>query len=101
MLQMTIGRDGFDRWRTAACGEELVAEGEHYAEFTLLSGTGDTFFGVMRAGRDLNVAVRGARAAFNTTDGWMYHCKKGHFVHQGQEQKMVREQRWPASQPSY
>jgi hypothetical protein len=75
-----------DCWQTAVCKEEMAAKGEYYAEFTLLSGTGDTCFGVVSSG--LNPDETGlARSAFAA--GWMYHCKRGCLVHDGQDTPVV------------
>ena len=70
--------DGY--WRTALCGEAMEAEGEHYAEFTLVAtGSGLDMVGVARPTYD---PARGdANGVRNTADGWMLGCCGGRHFH--------------------
>ena len=68
-------------WRPAVCGEVLQAEGDAYAEFTLVSGD-NVMVGVVRAGVDPS-SVRGGRALCGTADAWMYYSGGGAHCHNG------------------
>jgi hypothetical protein len=76
------GSKGQDCWQSAVCKEEMTAEGVHYAEFTLLSGTGDSCFGVVKSEIDPKSSHPGFRAL---AKGWMYNCKRGCWVYHGQD----------------
>eukprot|EP01045_Picozoa_sp_COSAG04_P043650 COSAG04_NODE_14404_length_569_cov_1.204255_1_plen_94_part_10 len=62
-------------YRSAVCGEVLQAEGEAYAEFTLVS-EGGSRVGVARAGVDPSSVDGGL---WKTADGWMYVCGTGEY----------------------
>eukprot|EP01046_Picozoa_sp_COSAG06_P084297 COSAG06_NODE_31114_length_526_cov_7.531616_1_plen_164_part_10 len=68
-------------YRTALCGEAMEAEGEHYAEFTLVATKGGCMVGVARPTHD--PAVEDAEAVHKTADGWMLHCRGGYHFHAG------------------
>ena len=67
-------------YHTALCGEAMEAEGEHYAEFTLVAtGSGLDMVGVARPTYD---PARGdANGVRNTADGWMLDCDDGWHYH--------------------
>ena len=67
-------------YRTALCGEAMEAEGEHYAEFTLVATKwrNDTV-GVARPTYD--PARDGAKGVCHTADGWMLSCYSGKHYH--------------------
>jgi hypothetical protein len=68
-------------WRTALCGEAMEAEGDHYAEFTLVATKcGGDMVGVARptydpAQGDVRYGV------CSTANGWMLFCFDGKHCH--------------------
>jgi hypothetical protein len=60
----------------------MASKGVHYAEFTLLSGTGDSCFGVVNSEVDPKSSHPGFRAFLK---GWVYNCKRGCWVYNGQD----------------
>ena len=78
LAKMTQG-DGWG-YRTALCGEAMEAEGDHYAEFTLVATKdGCDMVGVARPTYD---PARGdAEGVFQTADGWMLACWSGRHYH--------------------
>jgi hypothetical protein len=67
-------------YRTALCGAAMEAEGEHYAEFTLVATTyGYGMVGVARPTYD--PARGGANGVYCTADGWMLSCCSGKHWH--------------------
>ena len=71
-----------DGWgcRTALCGEAMEAEGEHYAEFTLVAtANGYDAVGVARPTYD--PARDDAEGVCSTADGWMLSCYHGTHWH--------------------
>ena len=74
------GYGGDYSWRSAVCGEVLQAEGEAYAEFTLVSGW--LLVGVARAGADPSSVEGGL---YKTAGGWMYDCDDGYHYHNGRQ----------------
>ena len=92
MLCSIVGREGLkaqDCWQTAVAKEEMDAKGEYYAEFTLLSGTGDTCFGIVPFGLNPDETDETVRARSTFSAGWMYHCKRSCLVHGGQDTPLV------------
>ena len=78
LAQKTQG-DGWN-YRTALCGEAMEAEGEHYAEFTLVATReGYDMVGVARPTYD--PARDDAYGVHQTADGWMLHCLRGGHRH--------------------
>ena len=73
---------GDGNYRTALCGEAMEAEGEHYAEFTLVATDGGFYMvGVARPTYD--PARDDADGVFRTADGWMLDCDDGDLYHAG------------------
>ena len=72
-------KGGGGYWLPAVCGEVLQADGEAYAEFTPVSGSG-VMVGVARAGVDPSSVGNGL---YSTADGWMYVCGDGNHRHNG------------------
>eukprot|EP01046_Picozoa_sp_COSAG06_P009131 COSAG06_NODE_472_length_15317_cov_10.547312_6_plen_191_part_00 len=71
-------RDGW--YRTALCGEAMEAEGEHYAEFTLVATeSGGDLVGVARPTYD--PARDDAKGVCDTADGWVLACDDGMHYH--------------------
>eukprot|EP01046_Picozoa_sp_COSAG06_P046397 COSAG06_NODE_6567_length_2864_cov_2.863620_3_plen_215_part_00 len=67
-------------YRTALCGEAMEAEGEHYAEFTLVAAkNGCDMIGVARPTYD--PAREDADGVHGTADGWMLDCYDGVHFH--------------------
>ena len=67
-------------YRTALCGEAMEAEGEHYAEFTLVATVfGWDLVGVARPTYD--PARDDANGVCHTADGWMLYCLNGMHLH--------------------
>ena len=78
-------------WRTALYGEAMEAEGDHYAEFTLVAGL-DTV-GVARPTYD--PARDDAKGVHTTADGWMLHYNGKH-IHAGCSSKAYDGMPWNA-----
>ena len=71
---------GGSYYRTALCGEAMEAEGEHYAEFTLVATAGgNDMVGVARPTYD--PARDDADGVYKTADGWMLDCDDGYHYH--------------------
>ena len=67
-------------YRTALCGEAMEAEGDHYAEFTLVATDGGyDMVGVARPTYD--PARDDAYGVRSTADGWMLGCYDGKHYH--------------------
>jgi hypothetical protein len=69
-----------DHYRTALCGEAMEAEGDHYAEFTLVATRGGA--GMVGVARPTYDPARGdANGVHYTADGWMLFCYDGNHYH--------------------
>ena len=81
LAKRTQKRDG-SYFRTALCGEAMEAEGDHYAEFTLVATEhGAGMVGVARPTYD---PARGdGKGVWHTADGWMLGCGDGNHYHAG------------------
>eukprot|EP01046_Picozoa_sp_COSAG06_P028726 COSAG06_NODE_2610_length_6584_cov_12.130301_2_plen_293_part_00 len=67
-------------YRTALCGEAMEAEGEHYAEFTLVATEGGyDLVGVARPTYD--PTRHDSEGVGSTADGWMLGCYSGMYCH--------------------